>query len=120
MQKLSDYITIEDTCKKCGKSFRYQKKRVHGGKYREYCTQCVPEDQRERKRLYSTKWNKERRKKIHKRREKVSKPAPIEEVQIEKTICGCGRDYLTVPLEESHICIAPIKDARSVRLNGRL
>lgn len=23
-------------------------------------------------------------------------------------LCGCGRDYLTVPLEESHLCIRPI------------
>lgn len=24
------------------------------------------------------------------------------------TICGCGRDYLTVPLGEAHICPRPL------------
>lgn len=26
---------------------------------------------------------------------------------IERTVCGCGRDYLTVPLEEAHTCPQP-------------
>jgi hypothetical protein len=24
-------------------------------------------------------------------------------------LCGCGRDYLTVPLEDAHLCIRPVR-----------
>jgi hypothetical protein len=27
--------------------------------------------------------------------------------EVESLVCGCGRDYLTVPIEESHRCPRP-------------
>jgi hypothetical protein len=79
------------TCTGCGQPFEF----VHRhGRPRQRCFTCSPEAELAVKR-------EARRESYHRRR------AASGAANYATTLCGCQRDYLTVPLEDAHRCPYP-------------